>query len=157
MHERTKVRWSDMYLFVFRAALSYSITNWSRCRWPSLVLFLFFFFVFVFFVNYHKLQHLLWAALKCVFLWCMCLCMSVCVRERTACLVTVFSFGGKYVWDVTRFRISGPFHTKVIITGPLRPLVATHPLDPISSRIIILIKFVFVYKGDLVMKFCRWS
>lgn len=72
------------------------------------------------------------AALRCV-------CESE-KEKRPACLVMVF-LEGKSVRDVIRFRLSGPFQTTFIIAGPLRPLVATHPLDPISCKIVIRTKF----------------
>lgn len=45
-------------------------------------------------------------------------------KQTTAELISVF-LERKYARDFIRFRLSCPFQTKVIITGPLRPLVVT--------------------------------
>lgn len=46
------------------------------------------------------------------------------MRKKTTAELSVF-LERKYARDFIRFRLSCPFQTKVIITGPLRPLVVT--------------------------------
>lgn len=59
--------------------------------------------------------------------------------------ISVSVCNGSILEMLLTIELSGPFHTKVIITGPLRPLVATQSLDSISLGITVRTKFVLTH------------